>query len=43
MTVVKKREYYGVNMNAEGPPEGYFGEDGYYDEEMYYDGEIELR
>ncbi len=39
MTAVKKREYYGVNMNAEGPPEGYFGEDGYYDEEMYYDGE----
>ena len=40
MTAVKKREYYGVNMNAEGPPEGYFGEDGYYDEEMYYDGGI---
>ncbi|MES2556472.1 MAG: hypothetical protein V4604_10000 [Bacteroidota bacterium] len=39
MTAVKKREYYGVNMNAEGPPEGYFGEEGYYDEEMYYDGE----
>lgn len=40
MTVVKKREYYGVNMNAEGPPEGYFGDDGYYDDEMYYDEEM---
>jgi antitoxin component YwqK of YwqJK toxin-antitoxin module len=40
MTKVKKREYYGVNMNAEGPPEGYEGEEMYYDGEMYYDEEI---
>jgi antitoxin component YwqK of YwqJK toxin-antitoxin module len=33
MTVVKKREYYGVNMNAEGPPEGFDPEEIYYDEE----------
>lgn len=39
MTVVKKREYYGVNMNAEGPPENFYGEGGYYDGEGY--GDIE--
>jgi len=39
MTVVKKREYYGVNMNAEGPPDNFYGEGGYYDGERYMDGE----
>jgi len=33
MTVVKKREYYGVNMNPEGPPEGFEGDVIYFDEE----------
>lgn len=39
MTRVKKREYYGVNMNAEGPPENYYGDDYMEGEEMYYEGE----
>lgn len=34
MTKVKKREYYGVNLNASGPPEGYEDEEMYIDEEM---------
>jgi hypothetical protein len=37
MTKVIKREYYGVNMNPDGPPEGYEGEGEYYDDIEYYD------
>ena len=39
--VVKKKEYYGVNMNPEGPPENYYGEEGYYEGDYYDD--IRLR
>lgn len=35
MTKVISREYYGVDMNADGPPEGYEGEEMYYEEEYY--------
>jgi len=35
--IVKKREYYGLNMNPEGPPANYMGEEMYYDEGEYYE------
>ena len=39
--VVKKKEYYGINMNPEGPPDNYYGEEEYYEGDYYDD--IHLR